>query len=126
MCHLPEGQWLRTHRTAPATAAYADTVKIPIACSLTDSAATSQIGEWQAVLAATTVAHQRLSPTELSLELRDDLAQLEEIVRLAQREKACCPFFDFALRIEADAISLTISVPADAASLLDHFAQPHR
>jgi hypothetical protein len=99
-------------------------VRIPIACSLSESAAVGQLEEWQTVLAASTVSSQRLSPTELSLVLGDDLPQLEKIVRLAQREKACCPFFDFALRIEADAVTLTITVPAEAASLLDHFGQP--
>lgn len=63
----------------------------------------------------------RVSPTEISLRLRDDLDQIEAIIRLAQREKACCPFFDFAIRIEAETVTLRISVPQDNAALLDHF-----
>ncbi len=101
-------------------------MKIPIACNLTDEAAVHQLAEWHTLLTSETVTSQRLSPTELALGLPDDLAQLATIVRLAQREKACCPFFDFALRIEADAVTLSVSVPVEAASLLDSFALPRR
>jgi hypothetical protein len=99
-------------------------MRIPIACSLTDTDAAAQLDEWKSVLAAFTVTRRRLSPTELWLGLGDDLAQVEAVVRLAQREKACCPFFDFTLRIEADAVALTIAAPLEAASLLDQFAAP--
>jgi hypothetical protein len=47
------------------------------------------------------------------------------LIRLAQREKACCPFFDFAIRIEAETIALRISVPEDGAALLGHFGLGH-
>jgi hypothetical protein len=103
------------------SATYADGVPIPIACHLTDEAAVSQLQEWRTVLAEP-VTSRRLSPTELALRLPDDLAPLEAIVRLARREKACCPFFDFALRIEAEAVTLTVTVPEEAASLLDSLA----
>jgi hypothetical protein len=97
-------------------------VDVPIACSLTTTAARSQLDEWRELLATMADAAERVSPTELSLRLRDDrLDQIDAVVRLAQREKACCPFFDFAIRIEADTVTLRISGPADAASLLDNF-----
>ena len=102
---------------------YAGRVTTPIACNLDHAEAVNQLDEWAAALAASTVTRQRRSPTELALVMAGDFAQLEAVVRLAQREKACCPFFDFALHLEADGIILTVSVPADAASLLDHFAQ---
>ena len=100
-------------------------MRIPIACSLSESAARSQLGEWHTLLESSVVATDRPCPSELSLRLRPDLAQLESIVRLAQREKACCPFFDFAIAIEAEAIALRVSVPPDAVSLLDGFGRPH-
>jgi hypothetical protein len=96
---------------------------IPIACSLTDSAARSQLGEWRAIIAAAVDAVDRGSPTELSLRLRADLAGLSDLVRLAQREQACCPFFDFTLRISAVSNTLVISAPPDAAPVLDTFVQ---
>ncbi len=97
---------------------------IPVACSLDEQAALAQLEEWRALLAAPTVTWQRISPTELALGLADDPAQWETVVRLARREKACCPFFEFTLGIGADALTLTISVPESAAALLDLFAAP--
>jgi hypothetical protein len=96
-------------------------VDVPIACRLPVSSARAQLGEWRQLLGTQAVAADRVSPTEISLRLRDDLDQIEAIIRLAQREKACCPFFDFAIRIEAETITLRISVPQDGAALLDHF-----
>ncbi len=97
-----------------------------MACNLDDQAAVTQLEEWRAFLAGPTVTRQRVSPTELALRLAEGPAQLEKVVRLAQREKACCPFFDFTLRIGAEALILTISVPEEAAMLLDQFAAPQR
>jgi hypothetical protein len=74
------------------------------------------------LLGTQAVAADRVSPTELALRLRDDLDQIGAIIRLAQREKACCPFFDFAIQIEAETITLRITVPQDGAALLDHFS----
>lgn len=94
----------------------------PIACSLTHAAARSQLGEWRTIMAIAADTAERRSPTELSFRLRPDLAGLSDLVRLAQREHACCPFFDFTLRITATSSSLVISVPSDAAPVLDTFA----
>jgi hypothetical protein len=97
-------------------------VDVPIACSLTAPAARSQLDEWRTLLATASVAAERVSPTRLSLRLRDDPGQVPPVVSLAQREKACCPFFDFTLEIEADRVTLHISVPADATEILDGFS----
>jgi hypothetical protein len=105
-------------------AAYAETVRIPVACNLDDQGALAQLEEWRALLAGPMVTRRRVSPSELALGLAEGPAQLETVVRLAQREKACCPFFDFTLHIGADALVLTISVPEEAAPLLDQLAAP--
>ena len=97
-------------------------MQIPVACNLDDQAALAQHEEWRALLSGPTVTRERVSPTELDLGLSEDPAQLERVVRLARREKVCCPFFDFTVRIGADALTLTISVPKEAAALLDQLA----
>ena len=51
------------------------------------------------------------------------MGQLEAVVRLAQREKACCPFFDFSILVDAGTVALRVSVPAGAAAILDDFAR---
>ena len=40
---------------------------------------------------------------------------------LAQREKACCGFFRFAVELEVDSRRLRVEVPADAVGVLDDF-----
>ncbi len=55
----------------------------------------------------------------MSLTVRDDRAGLDDLLDVAQREQACCPFFEFALAIEADRLSLSIRVPPDAVAVLD-------
>ena len=87
---------------------------IPVACSLTDAAARAQLEEWHRLLGAAVASADQVSPAELSLRLRDDLDQLRALITLAQREKACCPFFDFTIRIEAEAVRLHVCVPEDA------------
>jgi hypothetical protein len=96
---------------------------VPVACSLTSAAARSQLDEWRGVLGGMVTGQERISPTEVALWLAGDLGALPALVRLAQREKACCPFFDFRVGIEADRVALRVSVPADAAAILDDFAR---
>jgi hypothetical protein len=98
-------------------------MQVPIACSLTSNAARSQLEEWRDLLIRSSTARERTSATELAFRLNQDLSQLTELVRLAQREKACCAFFDFTIRIDADQVTLCVSVPPDASEILDDFAQ---
>lgn len=91
-------------------------------CSLSGAAAQAQLAEWRDAAAALVTAASRPSPGQLVLTLRNDLGQLPGLIGLAQREKACCPFFSFSLAIEADGIALRIRVPPDAAVILDDFA----
>jgi hypothetical protein len=97
-------------------------VTVPIACTLSETAARSQLGEWHELLAAIAVGSDRVSPTEVRFRLGDDLGRLGELVRLAQREKACCEFFDFRLLIDSGAVALGVSVPPEAVLVLDDFA----
>jgi hypothetical protein len=108
---------------AAALAAYAACVDIPIACSLTETDAQAQLGEWRTLLATSVDGVDQISRTELSLRLRNDLAPLAALIRLAQREKTCCPFFGFTILIGADSLTLHVSVPEEASLLLGEFAR---
>jgi hypothetical protein len=98
-------------------------MQVPIACSLTSNAARPQLEEWRDLLIRSSVASERTSTTELAFHLNQDLSQLTELVRLAQREKACCPFFDFTIHIAADRVELRVSVPPDATEILDGYRE---
>jgi hypothetical protein len=114
---------LPTLRTASGAFTRQSRTSVPIACSLSVSGADDQLGEWRALLSSESVETRRVSPTELQFRLRNDLSGLRQIVTLAQREKACCPFLDFALMIEPDAVRLAMSVPEGGVGVLDTFAE---
>jgi hypothetical protein len=99
---------------------------VPIACSLTAVAADDRIDEWRRFLAASIDAADRTSPQQLRMQLVSTTV-LADAVDLAQREKACCDFFEFSIGIEADALWLSVRVPAEASLVLDDFARllPH-
>lgn len=98
-------------------------MEIPVACSLSGAVARAQVEEWRRLIAASVSATDWVSPTELALHLHGDLSGLTPITRLAQREKACCPFFAFTLQIQADSVALHVRAPEDATALLYEFAR---
>jgi hypothetical protein len=95
---------------------------VPIACSLTAAAADDRIDEWRRFLAAAVDATDRIGPQQLWMHLTST-TDLAAVVDLAQREKDCCDFFEFSIAIEADALWLSVRVPAEASLVLDDFAR---
>ena len=93
----------------------------PVACSLDASSAHDQLDEWRAVLATAVVESERVDAQTLEMRLRPD-ADVAAIISLAQREIACCPFFGFAINLDADKVTFVATVPPDAAPILDGFA----
>jgi hypothetical protein len=98
-------------------------VEFPVACSLSEAGARAQVGEWRRLIATSVSAAYWVSPTELALCLHADLAGLAALTRLAQREKACCPFLGLSIQIEPDSVALHVSAPEGAATLLHEFAR---
>lgn len=92
-------------------------MKIPIACSLEAGAAKSQLGEWRELLDRVDL-RDRVSPTRLELGPLCH-SDIEDVVHLAQREAACCPFFTFKIEIGHDRLALAIEVPDEAVEVLD-------
>jgi hypothetical protein len=93
-------------------------VEIPIACTLGPGDAASQLGEWRAMLRQIVTRTERISPHRLELELRPD-TDMASVVRLAQREVACCAFFTFTVEIAAPRLVLVVEVPDEAVETLD-------
>jgi hypothetical protein len=95
----------------------------PIACSLDATDARTQLGEWQAALGAAVVSVERTSAETVRMTLRPELDGITTLLGLARREVACCPFFRFAVEIDTRGAALTISVPPEAATVLDAFTE---
>jgi hypothetical protein len=96
-------------------------VEIPIACTLSEVEAHSQIGDWQKMVDRCVERVSRVNQNRLDLTLRSDLVDLTSFVRLVQREKACCAFFEFAFDVEAAGVTLVVRVPENAVGVLDEF-----
>jgi hypothetical protein len=97
-------------------------MRVPIACTLTSESAAARLEEWRHFLAHSTGARHKPGDVALRVQLDGSAGTLEAAVDLARREKACCSFFEFAIEVEADACWLSITVPPDAADILDDFA----
>lgn len=97
-------------------------MRIPIACTLTADGAVDRIEEWRAFLATSTGTVERSNAQQLRIRLIASAGVLDRAVDLAQREKECCAFFDFAVAREAEAFWLRVRVPPEASGTLDDFA----
>ncbi|MBV9660588.1 MAG: hypothetical protein JO337_05470 [Acidimicrobiales bacterium] len=94
-------------------------MRVPIACTLGPDAATDRIADWRAALGASVVATIRTAPGRAELRLVDGPIGAGVLIDLARREKACCDFFTFKVKIDADGATLVIEVPEDAVAVLD-------
>jgi hypothetical protein len=94
-------------------------VEIPLACTLGPDDARSQLDEWRELLQRVAGRSERPAPNRLELSLIPD-SEIESVVRLAQREAGCCPFFSFSIDIRADRLVLVVEVPDSAVEVLDH------
>ena len=95
-------------------------MKIPISCAIPPGEARSQLREWKALRRLVNRA-ERVSPNRLELNLLPE-ADIASIAVLAQKEKACCPFFSFTIEISDDHLALVVEVPDDAIEVLDDLA----
>jgi hypothetical protein len=95
--------------------------RIPVACTLTADHATDRVAEWRRFVREHVVERRRDEATA-RLRLRDTHHALLAAVDLAQREQACCGFFDFRVEIRSDAVWLVAGAPDRAQPLLDELA----
>ena len=96
---------------------------VPIACSLDAGDIAPRVDEWRVLLASSATGFTRVQLGRLEIGLRDDRRGLGRLMRLARLERECCPFFGFTFLVGASTVALAIEAPADAAALLDGFAQ---
>jgi hypothetical protein len=97
-------------------------MRVPIACTLTAEELPDRIDEWRTFMASSVVDTERPAGTRLRLRLEPSERTLVRAADLAQRERACCGFFDFSIDVQTDALWLVVRVPDEAAGILDDFA----
>ncbi len=93
----------------------------PITCTLTAADLPARIVEWQEFYRTSVTEVQQTTPIAVRLRLEGSDETLVVVASLAQREKECCAFFEFAIMLEPTARWLTISVPAGAEVVLADF-----
>lgn len=90
---------------------------VPIACSLAAGDAAVRVGEWNHFL-ANDIRAVKGAPPAVDLLLADGDDVLMRAVDLAERERACCPFFTFGIALDPSGRWLTVVVPAEASDTL--------
>ena len=90
---------------------------VPIACTLTAEAVVDRLAEWSAAF-STLVEKVDFDGNHATLTLHRGSEALLTIADLAQREKACCPFFQFSIELEGIDMFLHVEVPHEADQIL--------
>jgi hypothetical protein len=90
---------------------------VPIACTLSEAAAVDRVDEWRDFLRTAVVTTEAGETTGRAL-LKPGDDVLLRAVDLAEREKACCAFFEFSVALDDRGRWLTIAVPPDATAIL--------
>jgi hypothetical protein len=96
--------------------------EVPIACTLEAGRLPERVAEWRA-FAGRSVRQIEREAHAARLRLADGDDVLVAAASLAQREKECCAFFDFALLLEPEARWLRITVPVQADEVLAGFLE---
>jgi hypothetical protein len=92
--------------------------QIPIACTLTEADKATRGDEWRRFFAHDVEEVVR-TDTAVRVRLKGGGDVILSSVDLAQREKACCAFFEFRLELLPDEVWLEIGAPAEASVILD-------
>lgn len=88
---------------------------VPIACSLSRGDVASQAREWDDLLQAVVARHAVAGGLRIEFAPATDEVELARLMRAEQR---CCPFFSFALTIDARGLGLEVTAPDDGQDVL--------
>jgi hypothetical protein len=96
-------------------------MRVPIACTLSADDAGARIEEWRRFFTTSIDQVDRVGPQRLRVRLVHSPEALLAAIDLADREKACCGFFAFAVELELDGWWLAVAVPSEATEALADF-----
>jgi MerR family transcriptional regulator, copper efflux regulator len=91
---------------------------IPIACSLTASEQADRSEEFATVLQRGLLGREEI-PGGVRLHFRRSTGLREDLVELTEREKECCPFFDFRIDASDEEVVLEVIAPEEARPIVD-------
>ena len=95
------------------------TSKVPIACSLGPAELESRLGEFRNLAFQSLIRCERTAQGAV-LVFREISGDTDRAVRaLARAEKACCPFFEFAIETTDNNVRLEVNAPEEAQSFVD-------
>jgi DNA-binding transcriptional MerR regulator len=91
----------------------------PVACSLTGDGLSERTAQWREVVDG---AVRTEIPDGLRLTLPSE--RTASVAALAAAEQRCCPFFDFRLHLDGQALHLEVRAPAEGIALLTELFHP--
>lgn len=97
----------------PATAAWR--AEPPVACTLGPDEQADRVADWRALLGP--AAARTATPAGAWRVELDEDADLSELARLVRAEQRCCPFFSFAITVDARGVAVEVDAPDGAADL---------
>ena len=90
---------------------------VPIACTLTADAMVDRLAEWRGVFSGMVEKVER-HDNQATLTLSRGREALLTVIDLAEREKACCSFFELSIQLEGFDARLHVEVPVEADQIL--------
>lgn len=90
----------------------------PATCTLPTAEQPLRRAEFDDLFAQDVLSVNRVSPTQVRLELRSDAAVAARAAGLAVKEAGCCSFFTFDLTITDGTVLLTVSTGQDHGAVL--------
>ena len=93
-----------------------DHADLILACTLDPALVRERVEDWKRAVAE--ARSRETLPLGIRLRFAAD-HPAGQLAALAQAERACCPFFDFAITIDDEGIALDVAAPAEARPLVD-------
>ena len=90
---------------------------VPIVCTLDTHSVPERMAEWRALLAH--VLETTTTRDGAVLVHFDGAVPVAELARLSAAEQRCCAFLSFRIRFDAEGITLEVSAPDEARSVVD-------
>jgi MerR family transcriptional regulator, copper efflux regulator len=91
---------------------------IPIACSLTASEQADRGNEFAEVLGRGLLRREETA-RGVRLRFHRSPGLQEDLAELIGREKECCPYFDFQIRVAGEEVVLEVGAPPEARPIVE-------